>query len=96
MSDKVLEATDKLRNYLYQEVYTDKRIRSQAMKAERVVQELYSYFLDNPKMVLEEYSYIMNKFEKERLICDFISSLSDREALSLYKELFLPKSWRLR
>lgn len=96
MNDEILEATDKLRSYLYQEVYTNKKIRAQAHKAERVVEELYFYFVNNPKIVLEEFNYIMNQYEKERLICDYISSLSDREALSLYKELFLPESWKLK
>ncbi|MDI6785526.1 MAG: deoxyguanosinetriphosphate triphosphohydrolase [bacterium] len=96
MSDEVLEATDKLRSYLYQEVYTNQKIKNQAHKAERVVKELYLYFVNNPKLVLEEFNYIMNQYEKERLICDYISSLSDREALALYKKLFLPESWKLK
>lgn len=96
MSDEILKATDKLRNYLYQEVYPNQKIKAQAHKAERVVEELYLYFMNNPKIILEEFNYIMNQYEKERLTCDYISSLSDREALALYKELFLPESWKLK
>ncbi|MBU0900326.1 deoxyguanosinetriphosphate triphosphohydrolase [bacterium] len=96
MSDEVLKTTDQLRSYLYQEVYTHPRIKTQGIKAERVIKELYFYFLENPKTVLEEFSYIMNQHEKERLICDYLSILSDREVISLYKKIFLPESWKLK
>ena len=31
----------------------------------------------------------------ERIVCDHISAMSDRYAISLYEELYVPKSWAL-
>ena len=31
--------------------------------------------------------------DKERVVCDYISSMTDRYAIALYEDLFIPKSW---
>ena len=30
----------------------------------------------------------------ERCVCDFISSMTDRYAINLYKEIFIPNIWQ--
>ena len=31
----------------------------------------------------------------ERAVCDYISGMSDRYAVSLYEDIFVPKFWQL-
>lgn len=91
MSEPVLAATDEIRSYLYNHVYTDERIRYEAQKAERVLKELFKYYIGH---VEELKTGLMTPPDpKERLATDYLAALSDREALSMYEDVFLPKPW---
>ena len=48
---------------------------------------------DNRLLLLrEEYRYD-HEISKHRQVCDFIAGMTDRYALDLYAEIFLPKPW---
>jgi dGTPase len=93
MEEEVLGATDELRSYLYREVYPNKLIQKEANRGIRVIKELFWYYMENPKEVYEKLSFLPEDTSIERRICDFLAGLSDREALSKYEEVFLPKPW---
>ena len=42
----------------------------------------------------ELYQRISEKTDVDRAVCDYISGMSDRYAVDLYMELFVPKSWK--
>ncbi len=93
MSDKILEATNTLRDYLYENVYPLPKIMQEANKAKRVIEELFAYFMENPELVLKKMYFLPQDTPLARIITDFIAGLSDREALLLYEDVFLPKPW---
>lgn len=93
MSTEVLEATNELRNYLYEYVYPNPKIRKETKKGERVLGELFEYFLANPEEVFKAISFLPEETRLERIICDYLASLSDREALMKYEQIFLPEPW---
>ncbi len=33
---------------------------------------------------------------QERIVCDYISSMSDRYAIGVYSDLFIPSSWAVK
>jgi dGTPase len=40
------------------------------------------------------YKQIMEKFDADRAVCDYISGMSDGYAVDLYTDIFVPKSWK--
>jgi dGTPase len=92
MSEKILEATNTLRDYLYENVYPHPKIMHEANKAKRVLKELFEYFMENPDKILNKMNFL-DQAPLSRIITDFIAGLSDREALLLYEDVFLPKPW---
>jgi len=93
MEKGVLEATSNLRQFLYKNLYLHPRIQEEAGKAKRVIEELYSYYLRNQKKIRDKFPFLSSS-PIERVICDYISSLSDMSALNYYKEIFFPLPWR--
>jgi dGTPase len=91
MKEPVLSATDEIRTYLYREVYTHERIQLEAKKAERVLGQLFDYYMSNPDEVPRVDS--LEGEPTERIIIDYLASMSDREALLRYEEIFLPRPW---
>ncbi|MBO4890724.1 MAG: deoxyguanosinetriphosphate triphosphohydrolase [Lachnospiraceae bacterium] len=96
MSDEIAEAMKELRQFMFDNVYTNPRVKSEETKAERLVEFLYDHFLHNPEKLPEEYTALMEKrgTSLERAVCDYVSSMSDRYAVAVFNELFLPSSWK--
>jgi len=95
MSDEVLDALIALRDFLYETVYERPEIRGEFEKAQRIISELWSYFHAHadefrakhwPKGVPESDGV-------PRAVADFITGMTDRYALRVYEEYFLPKRW---
>jgi dGTPase len=96
MSDDVNEAMALLRQFLYDNVYRSPRVHKHFEKAKKILSELYSFFLDNEQMMLENLDELQmtgcnhNDQPRERIVCDLIASMTDRYAMNLYKKLFFP------
>jgi dGTPase len=95
MSDEVLDALIALRDYLYEAVYEKDEIRGEFEKAQRIISELWAYFHGHadefrakhwPKGVPESDGL-------SRAIGDFITGMTDRYAMRIYAEYFLPHRW---
>jgi dGTPase len=96
MSDDVYSAMIELRQFLYENVYRSTRVHKDFEKAKKILSELYSYFLQNDRLLEQKLielkmdkSYSHNN-SKERTVCDVIASMTDRSALNLYKKIFFP------
>ncbi len=98
MSEEVAHAIDILREFLNEEVYNGPQIKKEREKAIRVIEELYLFFKKRPSLIEKLWDMGREGFTKgdlERSIVDFISGMTDRYALRLYEDLFLPKMWPL-
>lgn len=100
MSKKMLRAITDLRMFLYENVYRYYLVHNEFEKAQRIIRDLYSYFMENGLGRFEGDSWRSlggNSWENEqqghRLVCDFIAGMTDRYALRIYEQIFLPKPW---
>ena len=96
MSDEAYSAMSTLRRFLYENVYRSPRVHKDFIKAKKILSELYAHFLDNKDMLdekLEDMEMGISDHSgqsDERIVCDLISSMTDRYALNLYKTIFFP------
>lgn len=89
----IKKSHDELRAFLFENVYSNNRAKSEDQKAMALVESLFKYFLDRPEKMPSEYKKIMVRFNKERAVCDYIAGMTDSYAINLYKDLFVPKGW---
>jgi len=92
MSPDILEGIVELRSFLYENVYETNKVHDDFIKAMKLIRELYDYFLnkdDNWEKVID---YDENT-PRDQMVCDFIAGMTDRYALDLYTNIFLPKPW---
>ena len=96
MSADVGEATNALRNYMFQNVYLNQDAKSEESKAEYVLEQLYIYYLKNINTLPEEHLKIYKNMhsEIEDIICDYIAGTTDRYAVNLFNNIFIPKPWQ--
>lgn len=94
MSQEVAEALKKLRSFMFERVYTNHDAKSEEKKAEKLMKTLYRYFNDHIELLPTELIALMEKGEhKERIVCDYLATMTDRFAIAIYEQIFVPKSW---
>jgi len=99
ISDDVHSAMVMLRTFLYDNVYRSRKVHKEFEKSKKILSELYTFFLENNDILLNELENIemsgcyKNSGSDKRIVCDFIASLTDRYALDLYERIFLPSSF---
>jgi dGTPase len=93
MGSIVLRATEGLRAYLYNEVYPREEIQTEIRKATKALKEIFFYFAEHPHYILENLDRDIGSDTTERVVCDFVSGMSDKMALNTYERLFLPRPW---
>ena len=90
---EVLDAIVELHDFLFDAVYTNPLAKSEEVRAESMLGELYSYFISHPDEMPEFYRNSEASGNEQR-VADYISGMTDRYAINLFKKLFIPKVWQ--
>lgn len=95
MSEPVAKAMKDLRHFMFENVYTNKNAKSEEAKAEMLMETLYEYYLKNFDKLPQDLKNLVDKNgdPKERIVCDYVGAMTDRFAIAMYEELYIPKSW---
>lgn len=96
MSDEIGQAMMELRAFMFENVYQNPKAKGEEVKAERLVENLYEYYYRNYSEMPDEYLMLMEERgeSRERIVCDYISSMSDRFAIAVFNDLYMPDSWK--
>ena len=94
MRGDILEAMEKMRDFLFERVYDNNIAKTEEKKAESMLERLYNYFAENYNLLLPEYEPIINGEGIERAVCDYIAGMTDRYCISEYCRIFVPKIWK--
>ena len=94
MSEPVREAMFALRQFLFEQVYTNPVAKGEEHKVSNMIDQLYGYYIEHIEEMPSEFLELIRQGEEhQRAVCDFIACMSDRYAVNLYKEIMIPKSW---
>ena len=93
MSDQVLDAMLKLRSFLFDAVYENPIATLEFKKAAGILSGLWEKVHERPAEFLD-----LQTVEKEGLDVatrDFVAGMTDRYAVRLFEQLFIPKPWAI-
>ncbi len=96
MDPQIKKAFDQFHAFMYEAVYKNPVAKGEEGKAQAVVSKLYEYFVEHPLKMPEEYQKIYQDTDAQRAACDYIAGMSDRYAVTVYEELFIPKFWEVK
>ncbi len=96
MSEECRFYMDKLRAFMFENVYHSKIVKrdEELDKVRNMLFSLYDYYEKNPDDLPEETRGMIEDFGISEVVKDHIAGMTDRYALSVFSELFVPKGWK--
>ncbi len=91
MSDEILQATVGLRSFLFEAVYENETATSEFRKAGGILGGLWEKVREAPGEYLD--ARTIDEEGLDAAARDFLAGMTDRYSISLYEQLFIPKSW---
>ena len=85
-----------LRSFMFKNVYKSSLVKKEEdlAKVGVVIKALYDYFLEHEEKLPEDLQEIARTEGINEAVKDFVAGMTDRYALSLYTDLFVPKAWK--
>lgn len=95
MSERLLQATNALREFMYQRVYLNSRAKEDDGKVRKLIELLYNHFRTNPMDMPADLRTINAARGEpiERAVVDYIAGMTDRYAISVFNSLYVPRTW---
>jgi dGTPase len=91
MSDAVLEAVLQLRGFLFEAVYENAAATAEFRKASDVLSGLWEKVRERPAEFLDQTTIAQDGLDAA--VRDFVAGMTDRYAIRLFEQLFIPKPW---
>lgn len=89
-SAEVIGKNRALKDFLYQHMYFHFRVARMARRAERFIEQSFDSYVHEPRQLPPEYQARLADRPLERVVADYIASMTDRGALLEYRRLFDP------
>ena len=93
LENGVQQAFDELHSFMFAKVYTNPVCKSEEKKAVDMIQRLYFHFAKKPENLPAQFQEIAEKEGLGVAACDFIAGMTDRYAVRVFEELYIPKAW---
>lgn len=96
MSEERLYYMNKLRSFMFENVYHSKKVKKdeELDKIKNMIYSLYDYFEKNPQKLPRERREMISLYGVQEVVKDHIAGMTDRYAVSLFKEIYVPKGWK--
>jgi dGTPase len=91
MSDGILRATIGLRSFLFDAVYENEIATAEFKKAAGILGGLWDKVRESPAEFLDH--HVLETEGLDAAARDFLAGMTDRYAVNLYEQLFIPKPW---
>lgn len=96
MSKECEEALKELRAFMFTHVYKNPIAKGEEKRAESMLGQLYAYYMEHPEVLPPKFSIMHEEGEAlGRVVCDYISGMTDQFAISRFNEFYLPKAWQV-
>ena len=92
LSDRMQGLNTELREFLHACVYRNYRVYRMGIKAQRVLEAIFDTYMAEPAQLPPAVYRRGNAEGFPRAVCDYLSGMTDREALEEHRRLFDPQS----
>lgn len=86
-SDAMREEAQTLKRFLFRHLYRHYLVMRMSAKAQRIISDLFTAFMDDPRLLPPQYQAPRNA-EQPRMIAHYIAGMTDRYAIREHRRMF--------
>ena len=87
---------DTFYDFMFSSVYKNMKAKSEERKVHGIISGLFNHYAKNPDELPLDYQSIATRDSLRRAVSDYVSGMTDKYAIYLYGELFIPEAWKVR
>lgn len=95
MDEETQKYYDLLHDFLFEAVYKNPVAKAEETKVGGLVGGIFEYYLKNTEKLPDEYKAICEAEGKERAVADYVAGMTDKYAISVYSNIYIPRSWSI-
>ena len=88
MSQSMKQDSNLIKDFLFKNVYNHSNLKKKRDEVEKIITKLFKYFIKNFNLLPKDWLLQEKNEGKNRIVCDYISGMTDRYAIKLYKSLY--------
>lgn len=96
MTPSIEAAMLELRSFMFEHVYRNPVAKGEEVKARRIIQELYKYYMAHPEKLPPDFRPQLDLEGMPRVVCDYVAGMTDKYAVFKFEEIFVPTGWAIR
>lgn len=89
-SEEMHRRNRELKDFLYKNLYRHYRVMRMAVKAERILTDLFNSYIEEPSTLPRHFQTLFEERGLERTVCDYIAGMTDRYAIEEHHKIFDP------
>ena len=93
LSSEVDGAMTELRNFMFEKVYKMPTALLEEERANNMLSAMYDYFKNNSDKLPSLYKGLLDSYDLDTAICDYLSGMTDRYAIKVFTQIFVPQSF---
>jgi dGTPase len=83
-------------DFMFNRVYINMKAKSEESKVHGIIHALFEHYAANPDKLPKDFKIIAKEESLQRAVSDYVSGMTDKYAMYLYGELFIPEAWQVR
>jgi dGTPase len=96
MSPEMYFVVETFHNFMYDNVYLNPIAKSEESKVSGILGGIFEHYMKNPEKLPAEYRAIAEADGLQRAVSDYVSGMTDKYAMYVYGEVFIPAAWQVR
>jgi dGTPase len=96
LSPQLADLFDKFHSFMMNTVYRNSRAKSEEGKVLGILSGIFDHYLERPSRLTEDYRVIAEQDGLRRAVGDYVSGMTDKYAIHIYEEVFIPEAWQVR
>ena len=93
LAPEVDGAMTELRNFMFEKVYMMDTAKKEEERAGNMLSCMYEYFLSHSDKLPDMYKNLLKDYDITTVICDYLSGMTDRYAIKVFTQIFIPQSF---
>ncbi|MGE4352791.1 MAG: deoxyguanosinetriphosphate triphosphohydrolase [Oscillospiraceae bacterium] len=93
MSPGMEAAVEVFHQFMFENVYLNPKAKAEEGKVSNIISGIWEYYVNRPDKLPPEYKTIADNEGLLRAVCDYVSGMTDKYAITKYSEIFIPAAW---